>query len=122
MVSDGLIVFSFSVISIVSNWLLRFMQQCFEESKEGLILKIKVIPKARKSEIVGIEEEELKIRISAPPEKGEANAELLNFLSKTFDIPKRDIFLLSGQTSRHKKVLLCNTPLVLFQQKLNRLY
>lgn len=69
-----------------------------------MLISIKVIPKAHKSEIAGWEGEELKIRLKAAPEKGEANVELIAFLSKAFSIPKSNITLISGATSRHKRV------------------
>lgn len=84
---------------------------------EDLILFIKVIPKSRKSEIVGWENEELKIRIAAPPDKGQANEELIRFLAKSLGIGKSRVKLLSGDTSRHKKILLEGiSKLILFSR------
>ncbi len=68
------------------------------------ILLVKVIPQAQYSEYVGWHGEELKIRIKAPPEKGKANTELIRFLAKTLCITKNAITILSGETSRHKRV------------------
>lgn len=48
----------------------------------GVLLSIKVAPKAKNSAIMGREQEHLKLRIAALPEKGEANLELVIFLSK----------------------------------------
>jgi len=78
----------------------------FKVSDEGVILAIKVIPKANRNEIVGIENDELKIRLAAVPEKGEANDELIKFLSKKFRVAKSQIELISGNTSRHKRLLI----------------
>ncbi len=77
-----------------------------QQIKDEIILKVKVIPKASKTVIVGWENDELKIRLAAVPEKGEANDELIRFLSKHYAIPKSSITILSGQTSRYKKLLL----------------
>lgn len=71
-----------------------------------MILQVKVIPKAQSSSIVGWEGAELKIRLKAVPEKGEANTELIAFLSKQLKIPKSNMELVSGETSRHKRVKL----------------
>ncbi len=69
-------------------------------------LRIKVIPKAEKtciSEIIEDEEgQTIKIRIKAPPEGGKANKELLKFLSKEFSLPKQNIEIISGKTSQLK--------------------
>lgn len=74
--------------------------------KEGVVLPIKVIPRASKNSIVGWENDELKVRLNAIPEKGEANEELIAFLSKSWKIPKSSFSIHSGETSRHKKVLI----------------
>jgi uncharacterized protein (TIGR00251 family) len=73
-------------------------------------LKIKVIPKSHKNEIVetmGDEEHTVKIRIKAPPEKGKANAELIKFLSKELQTSKANISIISGKTD-HIKLLRIN--------------
>lgn len=72
-------------------------------------LRIKVIPKSGKNEIVEIlkdseGEKTIKIRIKAAPEKGRANAELINFLSKETGVPKSGIKIISGQTDHLKLV------------------
>ena len=74
---------------------------------DGIILPVKLVPKASRNEIVGWENDELKVRINAVPEKGKANAELIKFLSKTFKIPKTQFTIVQGETNRHK--LLCIT-------------
>lgn len=68
------------------------------------ILLIKVVPNSHKTEIVGWEGDKLKVRIAAHPEKGEANQELITFLSKQFKIPKSDIEITTGASSRIKRV------------------
>jgi uncharacterized protein (TIGR00251 family) len=67
-----------------------------------ITLAVKLIPKASRSEVVGWENDELKIRLRAVPEKGEANEELIAFLSKILNVSKSQITLLRGQKSRHK--------------------
>jgi uncharacterized protein (TIGR00251 family) len=46
----------------------------------------------------------LKIKIKAPPDKGKANDELIDFLAKAFRVAKSDISILSGHTGRLKKI------------------
>lgn len=75
-----------------------------EKNKDSFILNIKVIPKANCNEIIGWEQEELKIRLKAVPEKGEANATLIAFLAAFLKIAKSNIELVSGATSRHKRL------------------
>lgn len=66
--------------------------------------KVKVIPKSARSEIVGWEGDVLKVRLKAVPEKGEANEELIRFLSRELKIAKSLITILRGHTSREKTV------------------
>ncbi|PCJ83529.1 MAG: YggU family protein [Flavobacteriales bacterium] len=69
-----------------------------------MILQLKTTPNARKNEIIADAQGNIKVKIKAPPVDGKANKELINFLSDIFDAPKSQIEILSGQTSRHKKV------------------
>lgn len=69
-------------------------------------LSVKVIPKSSKNAIVGWENGYLKIRLHAVPEKGEANEELIAFLSDILNIPKSRILLLRGHTGRLKQLEL----------------
>ncbi|MBX9743994.1 MAG: DUF167 domain-containing protein [Chlamydiales bacterium] len=71
-------------------------------------IHIKVIPKSSKNEIVGWENNELKIRLRGVPEKGKANELLIEFLAKTLQIAKSQITLISGATNRHKRLMLHN--------------
>jgi len=71
---------------------------------KGVIIPIKISPKAAKNAIVGWENGELKIRIAAIPEKGNANEELIHFLAKEFNVSKQQISIISGKTSRHKRI------------------
>lgn len=77
-----------------------------KEIKEGVIIPIKVVPRASKNAIAGWENGELKVRLNAVPEKGEANEELIAFLAKIWKLPKSHLCIRSGETNRHKKVLI----------------
>lgn len=73
--------------------------------------RVKVIPKSPKTEFVEtLEGEELtyKIRIKAVPEKGKANAELIRFLAKEFNLSRENISIISGQTDSLKLVKISN--------------
>ena len=75
-----------------------------QETPKGILIAVKVTPKANRTEVIGYKNQEICIRIAATPEKGEANAELIHFLSKKLGIAKIRIALVSGEKSRHKKV------------------
>ena len=69
-----------------------------------LDLQVKVIPRAGRSEIAGLRDGALLIRLAAAPVDGAANDELITLLSKTLKIPKRDITIVSGERSRTKRI------------------
>lgn len=75
-------------------------------SKEGVILTLKATPRASKTEIAGADEEWLRIRLQAPPVDGKANKELVDFFSRRLGISKRSVEILTGDTSRLKRVRL----------------
>ncbi|UCF99224.1 MAG: YggU family protein [Spirochaetaceae bacterium] len=78
----------------------------FTTKAENLILKVRVIPKSVRNQIVGARNGELVLRIRAPALKGQANRELMKFLAKAFAVSKSEIVILSGETSRHKLIRL----------------
>ena len=80
------------------NWL--------TETKNGIVLTIRVVPRASKNEIAGELGDALKIRLQAPPVEGKANKALIQFLADTLDISRSQITILSGDTGRNKRILL----------------
>ncbi len=77
-----------------------------------VLLSIRVSPNAKRSGIEGIwQEKMLKIALRAPAVEGKANEALIDFLADTFNIKKRAIVIVRGQTSREKTILLQNYDL-----------
>jgi uncharacterized protein (TIGR00251 family) len=72
-------------------------------------LLIWATPGAKKSEIVGILGDALKIKLAAKPVEGEANKELIRFLAHSMGLSKQEVIFESGETSRHKRVSLPQT-------------
>ncbi len=73
---------------------------------ETLTLTLHVQPGAKKTEVAGLHGDALKIRLSAPPVEGQANAALLSWLADFFGVPKRQVILKHGETSRRKVVAI----------------
>ncbi|MGD0537688.1 MAG: DUF167 domain-containing protein [Verrucomicrobiota bacterium] len=73
---------------------------------EGVVLAVKVQPRASRTEVAGSTEGELKIRVAAPPVDDAANAALLRFVAEKLDCPRGAVRLLRGATSRHKLLLI----------------
>jgi len=67
--------------------------------------KLKITPRASKNEIVGeLSDGTIKIKLKAPPVDGEANKELIKFLSTEWKIAKTRIKIIKGLTSKNKIV------------------
>jgi uncharacterized protein len=80
------------------------LSEFFQATCQGFILRLTVAPGARRTEVVGLYGDRLKVRLAAPPEKGAANQELIAFLARELKIPKSAIRLLGGAQSRAKVV------------------
>lgn len=73
---------------------------------DGVILAIKLQPRAAKNEICGLHGTELRVRVTAPPVDAAANDALVKFLADAFDCPRSCIKIVYGHTSRHKQIKL----------------
>lgn len=70
-----------------------------------LTLTLKAIPKASKNEIGDLlEDGSLKVKITAAPEKGKANAAICELLALHFGVPRRNVRIVRGETSHNKQV------------------
>ena len=76
----------------------------FRWDGEDLILDCHLQPKASSDEFAGLHGDRLKIRLTAPPVEGKANAHLLAFLGKAFGVAKSQVSLISGELNRQKRV------------------
>ena len=74
------------------------------EKNGFVLLNLRVVPRASRSEIVGEHDGVLRVRISSPPVDGAANAEVVRLLAKTLGLSRSDIAIVSGQTSRTKQL------------------
>jgi len=78
-----------------------------KEKKPGKVLiNVKVQPRSRKRSIERIGLDEYKIRVLAPPAKGEANKEVIQIIASYFDIPPSRVSIIKGLTSRNKVVVI----------------
>ena len=85
------------------------MGEFYRWQDDNLILNCHLQPKASSDAIVGLHAESVKIRITAPPIEGKANAHLVKFLAKQFGVAKSAVSILSGELGRQKRVRI-ETP------------
>jgi uncharacterized protein len=85
--------------------------QRFDPGRNVLILQLHVQPDASHSAIAGLHGERLKVRIAAPAVDAKANALLVDFLGKSFDVAARKVMIVRGTQSRAKTVEIADpTP------------
>lgn len=77
-----------------------------KETSSGIIIPVKVQPNASKERIIGEHNGQLKIAVTAAPEKGKANKAIIKLLAEKFDTKVSCIRIISGETSREKKVFV----------------
>lgn len=77
-----------------------------QETLEGVIFKVIVQPRGSKNEILGLQGDALKLRLTAPPVEGAANKMCIDFLAKSLKVRKSEVEIVHGQRSRTKKMLV----------------
>jgi uncharacterized protein (TIGR00251 family) len=76
----------------------------FRVREDSILLEVKAQPGAGKTEITGIREGRLKVRLAAAPEDGKANAELCRLLAGVLGCARTEVVVVRGQKSRLKTV------------------
>jgi uncharacterized protein len=74
------------------------------ETSLGFEFQLHVLPRAKRSELAGLHNGALKMRVTAPPVDDAANRAILEFFSSLLDIPKSRIQILTGVKSRDKRI------------------
>ena len=69
-------------------------------------LKIRLVPRSSRDQLVSCLGDQLKIKITAPPVEGRANQALIAFLAKQLGIAKSRVELVGGETSKQKRILI----------------
>lgn len=92
--------------------------KCISTIGDGVIVHIHAVPGARKSEITGLHGNALKVKLHAAPVEGKANKELLAFMATTLGLKKAAVTLLTGNTSREKRILITGLSAEAVKQRL----
>ena len=75
-----------------------------KEVEDGLVIKVRIVPNSSKNDII-LENEFIKVKITAQPIENKANKALIEFFAKKFKIPKSSVEILKGETSKDKTLL-----------------
>lgn len=77
-----------------------------KETPDGVIFNIRVLPRSSRCEIAGIQNDALKLKITAPPVEGKANEECIRFLSDRLGVKRSKISIVAGQKSKNKSIAI----------------
>lgn len=91
-------------MSAESSKILKFREFKITDAERGAAFPVRVIPRARRNEIEGVQGNALKVRVTASPVEGAANQALIELLAERLKIRKNQIEIVAGQTSQHKMI------------------
>lgn len=95
-------------------------QSWYRWDGDDLLLSIKAQPKSSKDQFCDPLEDHLKIKITAPPVDGKANAHLIKFIAKSFGVSKSSVELISGDCSRVKRIRIKSPSKIPSQLDINK--
>ena len=74
------------------------------ETGAGAVFRVRVVPRASRSGIAGVQDDALKLRIMAPPVEGKANDECIRLLAELLGVKRGQVTIIAGHASRTKTV------------------
>jgi len=69
-----------------------------------MTIEVEILPRSARDEILGFVSGRLRVRVSAPPVEGKANESLIKLISRTIEVPKSNVAIIKGKTSRIKVI------------------
>ena len=79
---------------------------CLSVRGDGVLLQVSVMPNAKRTQVDGLHDGALRVRLAAPPIEGRANEALVAWLAKSLGVARRDVELVRGESSRRKQVAI----------------
>ena len=90
-----------------------------KESKNGLTFDIQVTPRAARAEIAGVQDDALKVKVTALPVEGAANEACIKLLARELGLKKSQLEIFAGGKSRRKTVIVKDILKVELEKKIN---
>jgi uncharacterized protein (TIGR00251 family) len=84
----------------------------------GVVFTVKIVPGSSRTSVSGLFDGMVKIKVSAPPEKGKANRCLVEFLAKQVGVKKNAVSIISGKTNPVKDVKVLGVSVETVSQRL----
>jgi hypothetical protein len=80
-------------------------------TETGVLLRVRIQPRASRDGLEGLHGDQLRIRLTAPPVEGAANAACIALLAKTLGIPRSHMHIQAGEKSRDKLIHIAGLTL-----------
>lgn len=87
-------------------WRAADLLDAVDEHSEGSVLRVRVVPRASSTRIVGVRGDAIRLELAAAPVQGAANEELLRFVAGACEVPRAEVTILVGERARAKSVLV----------------
>lgn len=81
----------------MADWAIR-------ESDGGVTFAVRVIPRSGRNEVAGMQGDAMKVKLTAPPVEGAANAALIHFFADRLDVRRSAVSIIAGERNRNKTV------------------
>jgi len=92
---------------------------CFKATADGVVVQLQVQPRSSRNQLVGLQGNALKVKLTSPPVEGAANKACCAYLAKLFGIAKGSVELVGGDKSRQKRILLNGVSLQVAEEVLD---
>lgn len=80
------------------------MEKFFTVKEKKIFISVSVIPSSSKTQIIGLYNDTLKIKLKSKPVDNAANQELVRFLAEKLNVPRSNVQIIKGQNSRKKLI------------------
>lgn len=105
-------------MSIDKGKQVTMLGKTFENTEDGLIVRLKIIPNSSRNEII-LDEDILKIKLTAQPIENKANKSLIEFISQNLRTAKSNIKIIKGELNKEKTLLIKDLSEDIFKEKFN---
>jgi uncharacterized protein (TIGR00251 family) len=88
---------------------------------DGIHIEVRVIPRARTTSLTSFRDEQLVVRVAAPPVEGAANQALTRYLADVLGLPRRAVQIVSGAAASRKRLAITGLSPAAFRQRIEKL-
>jgi uncharacterized protein (TIGR00251 family) len=92
----------------------------FSDGREGTLIRVRVTPRSSREEVIHDHGEEIRVRLTSPPVKGQANQALVKLLARALGVLRKDVEIVAGSSSRNKTVRIRGLSAAEAEDRLHR--